>query len=809
MTSPSPFISPLSRPTSARLRSSLVIPTFPQVLSELVQNSLDAGAERIDCWLDVTPGNQSLRVEDDGRGISREGLRTIGERYVTSKERNDESLAPLGTYGFRGEALSSIGSLGLVEIITRTDGSRHTYTKVIKDSKVLFEGTSSRALSRPCGTTIIVKDLFHGIPVRQSHLAAVPPASILGGCKKVIETLALSRPGVKWSLWEDRLVGTSANTGLRRILTLSSAKNSLEVFRSLYGSAGVERVQNVRVTSAGRRMDGFISLEGSVGKTHQHLLDINNYPLDRGELHLAISKRFAASRFSVLTDDGLADYPSSTHKRKSPRRLERHPIYVLNITLPSTDVDASYEPKKGVLGYKDIDSIKGFVLAVVDEFLRRHGFSHPMTTDHAPEAAVSPLRPRAVPSPSLLRQPATSNATGESPMRSPNKTPLAASRGVLSTGDTSRRLLPFSAPTKRLQSEIGSDSPAGSARKRHKWIDDMLADINPGVFSLTPDRVDIAPDEPISISPHRASPMFAARPSSAPPAQHQRHHGRLREPPIQAQPLSVSDEVTFAKDALASARILGQVDNKFICCVLAVESVSGTESDQKTGPTLVLIDQHAADERVSVERVLRELAEGFINDRVDVTELPEPQPMVVLSREEFQQLDHPTVLRIVRRWGVHLEISTPAADDAAEYRQVKVLSVPSALKARLGRTEAKEATRLIKLYLPVLHDGLGEVEALIEAAESGVKADWGMALRWMPKEMLELANSKACRNAIMFGDRLDQEQCARLIDQLSKTRYPFMCAHGRPSLAPIAGISEAPVGAHRAIDWQAWKAKRV
>jgi DNA mismatch repair protein MLH3 len=81
MTSLSPFISPLARPTSARLRSSLVIPTFPQVLSELIQNSLDAGAERIDCFLDLTPGNQSLRVEDDGFGISREGLRAIGERY--------------------------------------------------------------------------------------------------------------------------------------------------------------------------------------------------------------------------------------------------------------------------------------------------------------------------------------------------------------------------------------------------------------------------------------------------------------------------------------------------------------------------------------------------------------------------------------------------------------------------------------------------------------------------------------------------------------------------------------------------------
>jgi DNA mismatch repair protein MLH3 len=247
------------------------------------------------------------------------------------------------------------------------------------------------------------------------------------------------------------------------------------------------------------------------------------------------------------------------------------------------------------------------------------------------------------------------------------------------------------------------------------------------------------------MSTHRASPMFAARPSSAPPVQHQQHHGRLPEPPIQAHPLTVSNEVTFAKDALASARILGQVDNKFICCVLAAESVSRTDSDQKTGPTLVLIDQHAADERVSVERVLRELAEGFISDQVDVTELPEPQPMLVLSREESQQLEHPTVLKLVQRWGLHLEISTPA-DDAAMYRQVKVLSVPTALKARLGRKEAKEATRLVKLYLPVLHDGLGEVAALIEAAESDVEVDWGMALRWMPKEMLELANSKACRS---------------------------------------------------------------
>lgn len=79
--SSSPFILPLPRPASTTLRSSLVIPTFPQVLAELVQNSLDAKAHRIDCWLDLSKGGESLRVEDDGCGIERGALKRVGARY--------------------------------------------------------------------------------------------------------------------------------------------------------------------------------------------------------------------------------------------------------------------------------------------------------------------------------------------------------------------------------------------------------------------------------------------------------------------------------------------------------------------------------------------------------------------------------------------------------------------------------------------------------------------------------------------------------------------------------------------------------
>ena len=105
MTSPhlSTPITPLSRPTSTTLRSTLVIPTFPQTLSELVQNALDAGSTRIDCWIDTIKGGESVRVEDDGCGISLEGLKRVGNRYESSKGLSESRLGGIAGYGFRGE----------------------------------------------------------------------------------------------------------------------------------------------------------------------------------------------------------------------------------------------------------------------------------------------------------------------------------------------------------------------------------------------------------------------------------------------------------------------------------------------------------------------------------------------------------------------------------------------------------------------------------------------------------------------------------------------------------------------------------
>lgn len=275
----------------------------------------------------------------------------------------------------------------------------------------------------------------------------------------------------------------------------------------------------------------------------------------------------------------------------------------------------------------------------------------------------------------------------------------------------------------------------------------------------------------------------------------------------------MTSDLNFTHQSIASASVLRQVDRKFVPCVVQAEDKC--KSSQKV---LVVIDQHAADERVSVEKVLDALNEGFAHDNMPITELEDRLVRVVVSRQEAATLEAPGVRKVLQRWGIVLGDIT----SQGEYTQVGVHAVPSILDARLGRTNPTELTRLLRLYLPVLAGHLPELQVLTAALDSGARNGahgWASVQRWMPAEMVELANSKACRGtfdlrdaltpgAIMFEDRLDPDQCARLVTQLADARNPWICAHGRPTLAPLTVVPEVKLTARRPIDWAAWKRAR-
>ncbi|OCF43963.1 hypothetical protein I317_02233 [Kwoniella heveanensis CBS 569] len=867
----SSYITPLPTPTSTKLRSTLVIPTFPQIISELAQNSLDAGSRKIEVTVDLRKGFQGVRVVDDGCGVDREGLKKIGKRFRTSKTLNDSGLGSIGSYGFRGEALASLASVSLISITSRASGSSSSHTKIVRSSKTLFEGVhSSRTIHGSHGTRVEVRDIFHNIPVRKEELSKVPEETLLKACKRVIETLALGNPGVDWTVWQDRGIGMGGRgeAGSKKVMSISGTKSSLDVFRALFGSAMTRRVQKIRVSAGVRRVDGFISLSGDVTKSHQHLY-VNNHPVERGDLHMAISKKFATSRFATYATLGEHDDldDATPQSRRSPRRLERYPIYILNISLPSNELDIAYEPRKGVLGYKDLGAVRGMLMAVVDEYLKRNGYG-PIRGDTATPSptkdgtGVNALRPLNRLDPSA----GTASLHGKSPLAKEVRAPLAARDydftrpmpiSFLTVGpDTPAHHevdgIDCETPHTHIRPSIASPlSPeAGtvddSGRRRFRWISDLQERTNTSV--LLGSRV---PSFRRSIIPLKR-PL--GRDDNGACLVHIRDTPTANSPlkrPIDLQTVYGSTmEIQIPQSSLQEARIIGQVDTKYVAVLLELprptrpasyHSAPDTQGDDKS--VIVLVDQHAADERVSVESILSSLCAGFRQDTMPTTELMKATPMILLTRLETEELTRPGVLEVFRRWGIHLVLPSKSKDAAMEgdYVQVGVQRVPSILAGRLGKKEAVEMTRLVRSYLSVLSEDLGGVQTAAERfdvqsaeeEERDAAIPWGHELRYMPREMLELANSKACRGAIMFQDRLSHDQCTRLVDQLSRTRFPFMCAHGRPSMIPlvalqmqsqkqdllpsraqmVAGNSQKSSvddrnGAERRIDWDLYKRKR-
>ena len=275
--------------------------------------------------------------------------------------------------------------------------------------------------------------------------------------------------------------------------------------------------------------------------------------------------------------------------------------------------------------------------------------------------------------------------------------------------------------------------------------------------------------------------------------------------------------------ALQTAKVITQVDQKFLACLLQISGPPSTldpSAVARDRRLLFLIDQHAADERIRVERSLCDLGRGFLaNCRHETSTILDAIPLVVPPTETFilltaaerQALASLTAAQLaLARWGISFDLPpTPSGENDV---QTRILTVPSIVAERLlGRKHLKEGptelTELVKSYLAWL-DEQGGAESVCKAAaaaamagDCGRVADWIGALRFCPREILDLIDSKACRGrypglivtcrlrlttprdtpsgAIMFGDRLSLAQGADLVRRLAQTKLPLQCAHGR------------------------------
>ncbi|KAK9254636.1 hypothetical protein V1507DRAFT_480002 [Lipomyces tetrasporus] len=287
-----------------------------------------------------------------------------------------------------------------------------------------------------------------------------------------------------------------------------------------------------------------------------------------------------------------------------------------------------------------------------------------------------------------------------------------------------------------------------------------------------------------------AEPLIAG-PSSA------NHPGQLH---------FVSRRIT--KSSLEHTRIISQISNKFILL-----NVAGDRGES----TLVVVDQHAADERVRLEMLLVGYFTQVVRRR-----MKRSHPLLFSPRTEKDQTELCAKLMydfsvsqedfdMLARWQVQLElwgvryilgdltgrpIMTGMTIDDVDQREftVRITHCPALLMERF-----LEEPELVKaLILRHVYDlRSGDVTKLVPSQTTGFINNGSIestemllefVYRCLPRVILDLLISKACRGAIMFGDSLSEDRCRRLIYDLSKCRFPFQCAHGRPSMVPLVDL---------------------
>ncbi|XP_023157456.1 DNA mismatch repair protein MLH3 isoform X3 [Zea mays] len=202
----------LPKSVHSSLRSGVILSDLPRVIEELIYNSIDANASKIDIAVNIRACY--VKVEDDGCGITRDELVLLGEKYTTSKFHVmvDEELS-FRSFGLNGEALASLSDISVVEVRTKARGRPNSYCKIIKGSKCLHLGIDDKR--EVVGTTVVVRELFYNQPVRRKQMQSSEKRE-LHHVKKCVLQIALIHPQISLRLLdndsEDELLYTEISS---------------------------------------------------------------------------------------------------------------------------------------------------------------------------------------------------------------------------------------------------------------------------------------------------------------------------------------------------------------------------------------------------------------------------------------------------------------------------------------------------------------------------------------------------------------------------------------------------------------------
>ncbi len=351
----------LDAATVDRIAAGEVIERPANVVKELVENALDAGARRIDIVLEEG-GRKRILVEDDGCGMTRDEIVLAIERHATSKLRDATDLTRIATLGFRGEALASIGSVSRMTLTSRAAGAGEAWTVRLEGGR--REGPAPAALET--GTRIEVRDLFYATPARLKFLKS--ERSETTHAVDIVKRLAMAHPAVAFGLGDGRrtLFHAAAYRGEE-----TSARD--ERMAAVLGRAFLENAVRIDAARDGVRLSGYAGLPTySRGNAQQQYLFVNGRP---------VKDRLLAGAVRGAYMDFLA--------------RDRHPVLALFLDIPPGEVDVNVHPAKAEVRFRDPGLVRGLIVAGLRHALAEAG--HRAATSVS-TAALGAVRPAASPS---------------------------------------------------------------------------------------------------------------------------------------------------------------------------------------------------------------------------------------------------------------------------------------------------------------------------------------------------------------------------------------------------------------------------
>ncbi len=667
---------------AAKIAAGEVVERPASVVKELIENSIDAGATQIRIDL-MNGGLQLIRVTDNGSGIPASELPLALARHATSKVARIDDLEHIRSLGFRGEALASIAAVAEVVLLSHQRGA----SQGAQISSVNGQVSEVGAAACPEGTIVTVRNLFSAVPARLKFLKS--RNTEISHCHHLLEQYALAYPEIRFNFFSEgrQIFATSGDDQLSRVL--------LEV----YGLpvAG----QMVPITSLDGRdedperpvVSGYVSRPTCYKSTRQHL-------------SFFVNRRWVLSR--VLTYAVEEAYHSLLLSG-------RHPIAVVNIQLDPALLDVNVHPAKTEIRFlKERRVYAAVQRAVRGALLQETAIPEwgGKQDSGAPAGQVAPLDHTIPAKDAYKREEMPQDEEDEDA----ELAQLLQSFGIAAgEKESQRREIPQDSPWLTVTEEETGTRPPILSRL---WQSHVRGN--------EPAEPAAAPSEesarfPISQTslPQQVSPQFAVQQDQL-----------IASSPAPAE--SPAGEVTFtaarpgSMSKLPPLRVLGQLSQSYI----VTEGPDG----------MYLIDQHAAHERILLERMIAALqARASLSQLLLTPVRLEPAPAELEAIEDhIQQLQH---------IGFDLEM----LDD----NTLLVKAVPNVLVKQMNARS--------------LHDLLAELTA---------PEHLGHAETW---EEHALANV-ACKAAIKANYFLTVNEMREMIEQLERTSAPYSCCHGRPTM---------------------------